>query len=50
MRLTVMGQMAKGLGAHAPAELATSVARDLERLKWFLGHGNVLRALQDLSA
>ena len=46
MRLTVMGQMAKGLGRGAASELATEVAKELERLKWFLWHGNVFRALQ----
>jgi hypothetical protein len=46
MRLTVMGQMAKGLGRGAASELATEVGRELERLKWFLWHGNVFRALQ----
>jgi hypothetical protein len=45
MRLTVMGQMAKGLSAYKPrAELET----DLERVKWYLWHGNVFRALQVL--
>jgi hypothetical protein len=43
MRLTVMGQMAKGLGG---GDLTTEVTRQLERLKWFLWHGNVFRALQ----
>jgi hypothetical protein len=42
MRLTVMGQMAKGLGG----DTAVKVAEELERLKWFLWHGNVFRALQ----
>ena len=42
MRLTVMGQMAKGLGG----DTAVEVAKELERLKWFLWHGNVFRALQ----
>ena len=36
MRLTVMGQMAKGLGRAAASELAAEVARELERLKRFL--------------
>jgi hypothetical protein len=43
MRLTVMGQMAKGLGG---GDLTTEVTRQLERLKWFLWHGNVFRARQ----
>jgi hypothetical protein len=42
MRLTVMGQMAKGLGG----DTAVEIAKELERLKWFLWHGNVFRALQ----
>jgi hypothetical protein len=42
MRLTVMGQMARGLEGTHGAE----TARQLERLKWFLWHGNVFRALQ----
>ena len=42
MRLTVMGQMAKGLEDKVGAD----ASRQLERLKWFLWHGNVLRALQ----
>jgi hypothetical protein len=42
MRLTVMGQMARGL----KDETGSEAARQLERLKWFLWHGNVFRALQ----
>ena len=42
MRLTVMNQMARGLDDEAGAE----ASRQLERLKWFLWHGNVFRALQ----
>ncbi len=44
MRLTVLGQMAKGL---PPPDIA-SVAEELERLKWLLWHGNVFRALQTI--
>ncbi len=46
MRLTVMNQMAKGLRSRERPDLTTEVAEDLERLKWFLWHGNVFRALQ----
>ena len=46
MRLTVLLQMAKGLRSRDHPKLATTVAEDLERLKWFLWHGNVFRALQ----
>lgn len=44
MRLTVMRQMAKGLPDGQPA----AVGQELERLKWFLWHGNVFRALQSI--
>jgi hypothetical protein len=57
-----MGQMAKGLGneqnttpAHMPPaedadeELDTvDIGKELERVKWFLWHGNVVRALDTL--
>ena len=46
MRLTVMGQMAKGLGLGGRGDLASEAARQLQRLKWFLWHGNLFRALQ----
>jgi hypothetical protein len=46
MRLTVMLQMAKGLRSRDHPTLATQLAEELERLKWFLWHGNVFRALQ----
>jgi hypothetical protein len=46
MRLTVMTQMAKSLRSPAAESLATRVAAELERLKWFCWHGNVFRALQ----
>jgi hypothetical protein len=62
MRLRVMGQMAKGLGneqnmtpAHLPPtedaeeELDTvDIGKELERVKWFLWHGNVVRALDTI--
>src|SRR4051794_12643690 len=57
MRITVMGQMTKGLAAEeAPAPQVGNDAEErpdgaepetpLERLKWHLWHGNVYRALQ----
>jgi hypothetical protein len=46
MRLTVMGQMAKGLGGGGAVLGASETAKQLERLKWFLWHGNLFRALQ----
>jgi hypothetical protein len=48
MRITVMGQTAKGLTAQKGADASGDVENPLERLKWFLWHGNVLRALQGL--
>jgi hypothetical protein len=47
MRLTVMQQMAKGLPSKAPLQ---DLEGDLERLKWYLWHGNVFRALQVIEA
>jgi hypothetical protein len=57
MRITVMTNMAKslhppppdpdtGLTEEVAAKLITEVQSDLVRLKWFLWHGNVFRALQ----
>jgi hypothetical protein len=51
MRLTVLQQMAKGLPQTINDEedtyvLRDAVVRELGRLKWFLWHGNVYRALQ----
>ena len=43
MRLTVMLNTAKGLSEH---EFLADVSTDLERVKWYLWHGNVYRALQ----
>jgi hypothetical protein len=58
MRITVMTNMAKSLRPPPPprdpdpelsvetaAKLITEVREDLPRLKWFLWHGNVFRAL-----
>jgi hypothetical protein len=44
MRITVMTQLAKGL--RTPPELSVNIINELKRLKWFLWHGNVFRALQ----
>jgi hypothetical protein len=51
MRLTVLQQTAKGLPDKTRDEetdypLRDPVIRELERLKWFLWHGNVYKALQ----
>ena len=45
MRLTVMCQMSKGLGPPG-FELRDLALKELERIKWFLWHGNTFRALQ----
>ena len=44
MRLTVLGQYAKGL-KHHDAEQADEAERQLERIKWYLWNGNVRDAL-----
>jgi hypothetical protein len=46
MRLTVMRQLARGLRSRELPDLAADVTEELERLKWFLWHGNVFGALQ----
>lgn len=59
MRITVMTNMAKSLhppppdpdfdlSAGAATKLISEVRADLERLKWFLWHGNVFRALHTI--
>ena len=61
MRLTVMGQMTKGLAAENGAGTrpgddeegdsrldVTALDKQLESLKWHLWHGNVYRALQTI--
>lgn len=55
MRITVLGQLAKGLRAPPLRDEDdeedfpdVDVARELERLKWFLWHGNVFRALETI--
>jgi hypothetical protein len=63
MRITVMTNMAKSLRPPSPpadpdlelsperaAKLITWVREDLGRLKWFLWHGNVFRALSTVDA
>ena len=55
MRLTVLNQTAKGLpetvGEGADQyELRPGVLKDLQRIKWFLWHGNVFQALNELQS
>jgi hypothetical protein len=42
MRLTVMGQMAKGLRGETSAGDGDQIEEHLERIKWYLWHGSVL--------
>src|SRR4029453_4783731 len=44
MRMTVLGQYAKGLAHHSPLE-ATALQDRLERIKWRLWHGDAGEAL-----
>ena len=46
MRLTTMGQTAKGVHARDQPRLSAELQDTLESLKWYLWHGNVFRALQ----
>lgn len=47
MRLTVLTQYAKGVAKNAP-ELGTELMDALTSTKWYLWHGNVIRALECL--
>ena len=44
MRITVLTQLAKGL--RSAPETSANIAQELQRVKWFLWHGNVFRARQ----
>ena len=46
MRITAMKQMAKGLPSEE--KWLPDVMTELESIKWYLWHGNVFRALQEL--
>ena len=53
MRLTVLNQTAKGLPERVGEgedqyELRPDVLKDLERIKWYLWHGHVFQALNEL--
>jgi hypothetical protein len=55
MRLTVLSQTAKELPERLGEEedkyeLRTGVLKDLERIKWYLWHGNVFQALNELQS
>ena len=44
MRITVLTQLAKGL--RCQSEISANITQELQRVKWFLWHGNVFRARQ----
>src|SRR5919199_4112377 len=46
MRLIVLGQLTKSIRTPETADVVTEVETILERLKWYLWHGNVFRAVQ----
>ena len=53
--MTVLNQTAKGLPerlgeGEEQYELRTGVFKDLERIKWYLWHGNVFQALNELQS
>jgi DNA-directed RNA polymerase subunit RPC12/RpoP len=48
MRITVMCQMAKGLGPPGSKQ-RESVLKELERIKWYLWNGNVFEAVDAVS-
>ncbi len=49
MRLTVLNQMAKSARSRDNPNLTTELGQELERLKWYLWHGNVFLALQTIT-
>src|SRR5216684_1806127 len=48
MRIMLMGQLVKGLRSRGNPKLAVELTEELERLKWYLWHGNVFLALQTI--
>jgi hypothetical protein len=48
MRITVLRQQLKELVARAPSDDLTKLDAEFERIKWYLWHGNVFRALQEI--
>ena len=49
MRLTVLNQMAKSVRSRDNPNLTTELGQELERLKWYLWHGNVFLTLQTIT-
>src|SRR6266511_2522250 len=50
MRITMMRQQLKELVARAPNDDLTKLDAECERIKWYLWHGNVFRALQEIES
>src|SRR5699024_5878798 len=48
MRLTVMKQQAKGVKSEEDPALTGDLLREVERLKWYLWHGNVFQSLESI--
>lgn len=49
MRITVMNQIAKGIKTKDQT-MGTEALETLESIKWYLWHGNVFRALQEIES
>ncbi len=47
MRLTVLGQYTKGV-TRIDAEQGESMTKCLDSIKWYLWHGNVYEALEEI--
>jgi hypothetical protein len=50
MRITMMRQQLKELVARAPNDDLIKLDAEFERIKWYLWHGNVFRALQEIES
>jgi hypothetical protein len=48
MRITVLQQLSKELIATSKEQQLDRLVTDLDRVKWYVWHGNVFRALQEL--
>src|SRR6266540_3082235 len=48
MRITVLRQQLKEVVARAPSDDLSKLDAEFERIKWYLWHGNVFRALQEI--
>jgi hypothetical protein len=48
MRITLLRQQLKEVLARVPSDDLTKLDTEFERIKWYLWHGNVFRALQEI--